>query len=122
MTTNLSINSGFNILLQIRAKYGVDMSQNKCYNCGKAIFEQDLVLKDISDNNRNPFHTACWKSFHFLQIKKDLIQYATLADGLFMILSGGLAFAFHDLPSFAFFGSTIAIAVGIGWAWFRLQK
>jgi hypothetical protein len=98
------------------------MSQNKCYYCGKEIVEEDLVLKDISNNNRKPFHTSCWKSYHSLKIKKDLIEYATLADGLFMILSGSLAYIFRDLPSFAFFGSTIVIAFGIGYSWFRLQK
>jgi hypothetical protein len=54
--------------------------------------------------------------------KKEFIEYTTLADGIFLMLACVFVYASRDIVSLAFLGSTIAIAIGIGYAWFKLEK
>ena len=102
------------------------MSESKCYNCGKDIPTEDLVMKDVSTgtygSSRKPFHSACYKIYRSYRRKKEFIEYTTLADGIFLMLACVFVYASRDIVSLAFLGSTIAIAIGIGYAWFKLEK
>jgi hypothetical protein len=102
------------------------MSEVKCYNCGKAVQDEDLTMKNVStgyfSSERKPFHNVCWKKYHATKIKKDAIEYVALADGGFLILSILLVTAFSGIASFAILGATIAILIGLGYTWFKLEK
>lgn len=97
-----------------------------CYNCGKAIQEADLTVKNVStgmfSSDRKSFHKDCWKTYHSNKMKKDAIEYGALADGGFLILGIILVAGFPEIASFAILGSTIAILIGLGYAWFKLEK
>ena len=99
---------------------------NECYNCGKAVQDEDLAVKNIStgmfSSERKSFHKECWKKYRVTKMKKDAIEYGALADGGFLILSIFLVAAFSGIVPFIALGSTIAILIGLGYAYFRIEK
>lgn len=102
------------------------MSEVKCYNCGKVVQEADLAVKNVStgmfSSERKSFHNDCYKKYRATKMKKDLIEYTALADGLFLIFGIFMVAASFGIASYAVLGSTIAIAIGLGYAWFKLEK
>jgi len=83
-------------------------------------------MKNVStgyfSSERKPFHKEHWKTYRTTKMKKDAIEYIALADGGFLILGIWLVAVFPEIASLAVLGSTIAILIGLGYAWFKLEK
>lgn len=102
------------------------MSEVKCYYCGKAVGNEDLVMKNVStgyfSSERKPFHKECWKKYQGIRMKKDAIEYVALADGAFLILGIFLVAAFFGIVPFIILASCIAILITLGVAYYRIKE
>ncbi len=102
------------------------MSEDKCYYCGKAVGNEDLIMKNVStgmfSSERKPFHKEHWKTYHATKMKKDAIEYIALADGAFLLFGGAVLFLIGGILGYVILASCIAILIGLGYAWFKLEK
>jgi hypothetical protein len=68
------------------------MCEDKCYCGGKAVGNEDLIMKKVStgyfSSDRKPFHMECWKKYHGIRMKKDALEIVALVDGAFLIFLG----------------------------------
>ena len=109
------------------------IQMNQCFNCGKTIQDEDLVMKNVrlsildEQTQRHPFHKECWKEYHAIEMKKNII----LGVGLFVGLLGALfvfvlGFYFGEsfswIPPLIALGSTIAVLIGLGITYYRIKK
>jgi hypothetical protein len=80
---------------------------NQCYYCGKAIQDEDFVVKKVSlgefRSERKPFHKECWREYHGMKVRKEALQYGALAVIAFLMVGA--------LPIYYFVSKTLGVIV-----------
>ena len=97
----------FYTLSDKRSKQGIEL--NQCFYCGKAVQDEDLVMKNVQlsgRESRNAFHKECWNNYHSKDTKKTLINYGGLLLACVGVLvTAYLAFLYEEI----FSGSRIVL-------------
>ena len=101
------------------------MSEVKCYYCGKAVENEDLIMKNVSTgyfgSERKPYHEECWKKYHGTRMKKDAIGYVAIANGAILLF--GLAFfLIAGMLGLVILGFCIALFISLGVAYYRIEE
>ena len=103
----------------------IQVSEDKCYYCGKAVENEDLIMKNVStgyfSSERKPFHKDCWKKYHATRMKKDAIEYIALTDTLLLLFVGLPAVLMIGIFGFMILALFIAILIVSGVAYYRIK-
>jgi uncharacterized membrane protein YvbJ len=79
------------------------MREVRCYQCGKAIPNEDnMVVKKVS-GGRQAFHSECWKAYHKTRNKKEALQWSALAVIAIFMVAG--------LPIYYTLGTTFGLII-----------
>lgn len=100
---------------------------NQCYNCGKAIQDEDLVVKKVSlgefRSERKPFHKECWTMYHARETKKSALQYGALAIVIFLWVGvAPIYLIINTTLGLILLALSIALLVSLGIMYFRIEK
>ncbi|MGD0449489.1 MAG: hypothetical protein ABSA79_00355 [Candidatus Bathyarchaeia archaeon] len=102
------------------------MSEVKCYYCGKAVGDEDLIMKNVStgyfSSERKPFHKDCWKTYHGIRMKKDAIAYVAIALVAFLIFGGIVLSVIAGILGIIVSVSCIAVLIILGIAYYRIKE
>lgn len=72
-------------------------------------------------SERKPFHRQCWRRYHSIKIKKDIIAYVALVIVAFMIF-GVWLFLLTGLMGIIAFILCVVVLIMLGVAYYRIEE